>query len=237
MGAQLASPRGAAFHWAPGLLRVVSILAQACPSLPSGAAWAATGAPILQVLGPQCDSPSLWPHLEGGVLTGAGRAAQQSGLLTMVARQQGSSLDGGRHRRGAGGSPAELRRDDSPSEAQPLLARTSLHPWVSATGLGRAWVPGGWRSMARALRGSQSWVSRKLRPEQGLLGGSWDPGCPGSGVRLQASQEGWGRFVGAWLARPAGAAVPGGRTSAESRGWGRHDSWGCWPLPPECVLL
>nr|XP_025117921.1 protein FAM166A isoform X5 [Bubalus bubalis] len=48
----------------------------------------------------------------------------------MVARQQGSSLDGGRHRRGAGGSPAELRRDDSPSEAQPLLARTSLHPWL-----------------------------------------------------------------------------------------------------------
>ncbi|XP_061290265.1 ciliary microtubule inner protein 2A isoform X2 [Bos javanicus] len=48
----------------------------------------------------------------------------------MVARQQGSSLDGGRHRCGAGGSPAELRRDDSPSEAQPLLARTSLHPWL-----------------------------------------------------------------------------------------------------------
>lgn len=202
MGAQLASPRGAAFHWAPGLLRVVSILAQACPSLPSGAAWAAIGAPVLQVLGPQCDSPSLWPHLEGGVLTGAGRAAQQSDLLTMVARQQGSSLDGGRHRRGAGGSPAELRRDDSPSEAQPLLARTSLHPWVSATGLGRAWVPGGWRSTARALRGSQSWVSRKLRPEQGALGRELGTGVPGERGEAAGQSGGLGQVCGGLAGPP-----------------------------------
>ena len=45
---------------------------------------------------------------------------------------------------------AELRRDDSYSEAQPLLAGTSLHPWVSARALGGGWGPRGWGSRAGA---------------------------------------------------------------------------------------
>ena len=110
---------------------------------PAGCERPGRGLPLSTQGAPQCDSPSLWPRLDAGVLTSAaGRATQQSVLLTMVARQQGSSLEGGRRRRGAGGSPTERRRDDSHSEAQPLLARTSLHPWVSTTALGRAWGPG-----------------------------------------------------------------------------------------------
>ncbi|XP_020744082.1 ciliary microtubule inner protein 2A isoform X3 [Odocoileus virginianus] len=38
--------------------------------------------------------------------------------------------EGGRRRHGAGGSPTELRCNDSHSEAQPFLTRTSLHSWL-----------------------------------------------------------------------------------------------------------
>lgn len=100
--------------------------------------------------------------------------------------------EGGRRRHGAGGSPTELRCNDSHSEAQPFLTRTSLHSWVSITALGQAWGPRGRWSMAGALRGEGT-------PELGLQEAEARAGALGqeSGTRVPGERgEATGRSGG-----------------------------------------
>ena len=231
-GAPLALPRAAAFHWVPGLPCVASALAQACSSLPSGAA---SGVPVLQVLGPSVMPPACGPALrrECSQVRAGGPSSQASSQW--LPGNRAPFWEGGRCRHGAGGSPTELRCNDSHSEAQPFLAITSLHPWVSTTALGQGWGPRGPRSMAGAVRGegTPELGLQEAEARAGALGqepGTGVPGERGEAAGRSGGRSG-GRLAGAWPAHPAGAALPRGPYVCGSRDQGQCNSGGALASP------